>query len=98
MIADDPEGAVLNVRVIPRAGRTEIAGTRQDSLLVRINAAPVDDAANAELLRFLAQTLDVPRSQLTLISGGRARAKRVRVKGVSAAALERRLHALVHGR
>jgi uncharacterized protein (TIGR00251 family) len=98
MIADGPEGAVLDIRVIPRAGRTAIAGTRNGALLVRLNAPPVGGAANLELLTFLARMLDVPKAQLALISGERARAKRVRVKGVRAAALETRLRDLVHGR
>jgi|SRR5580765_1613495 uncharacterized protein (TIGR00251 family) len=98
MIADGPDGAVLDVRVIPRAARTEIAGTRGGALLVRLNAPPVDGAANDELLAFLARTLGVPKSQLALISGGRARAKRVRVKGLTAAALATRLRDLVHER
>ena len=98
MIADGPDGAVLDIRVIPRAARTEIAGTRDGALLVRLNAPPVDGAANVELLAFLARTLGVPKSQLALISGERARAKRVRVKGVTAAALETRLRELVHER
>jgi uncharacterized protein len=98
MIVDGPEGAVLDIRVIPRAGRTTIAGTRNGALLVRLNAPPVDGAANLELLSFLAHALGVAKAQLTLISGERARAKRVRVKGVTAAALETRLSELVHGR
>lgn len=98
MIADGPGGAVLEIRVIPRAARTEIAGIRGGALLVRLNAPPVDGAANVELLTFLARALGVPKSQLALISGARARAKRVRVNGAAAAALEPRLRELVHER
>ena len=98
MIVDTPDGAVLDVRVIPRAGRTAIAGTRGDALLVRVSAPPAAGAANAELLSFLARVLEVPKTQLALISGERARAKRVRVRGVAAAALEPRLRDLVYGR
>jgi uncharacterized protein (TIGR00251 family) len=98
MIADGPGGAVLEIRVIPRAARTEIAGIRDGALLVRLNAPPVDGAANVELLTFLARALGVPKSQLAVISGERARAKRVRVKGATTAALEPRLRELVHER
>ena len=98
MVADGPDGAVLNVRVIPRAARTAVAGTRHGALLVRLNAPPVEGAANVELLSFLARVLGVPKAQLTLISGERARAKRVRVKGTTAAALEPRLRELADGR
>ena len=98
MITDGPEGATLDIRVIPRAGRTGCAGVRNGALLVRLAAAPVDGAANAELLAFLARELGVPKQKLVLISGEKARAKRVRVIGVRATTLEPRLHDLVHGR
>src|SRR5262245_17605626 len=98
MIVDGPDGATLSVRVIPRAARTGVAGTRQGHLLIRLTAPPVGGAANLELLSFLARALDVSKAQLSIVSGEKARAKRVRVKGVTAAALEARLRELVHGR
>jgi len=98
MIVDAPDGAVLSVRVIPRAARTEIGGTRQDHLLVRLTAPPVGGAANLELLSFLSRVLDVSKSQLSIVSGEKGRAKRVKVKGVTAAALETRLRGFLHGR
>jgi uncharacterized protein (TIGR00251 family) len=83
MITGTPDGILLNVRVIPRAGKSGIAGTRNEALLVRLNAAPVDGAANAELVEVLAGVLSVPRRSITLVSGERSRAKRVRVAGVT---------------
>ncbi len=83
MITVCPGGVVLDVRVIPRAGRSRIAGTRNDALLVRLAAAPVDGAANAELIEFLAETLGVPRRNVTVIAGERSRDKRVRILGVA---------------
>jgi uncharacterized protein (TIGR00251 family) len=91
MITDTPGGAVLDVRVIPRAGRTGLAGTRAGALLVRLAAAPVDGAANDALLATLAEALQVPRRALTLVSGDRSRSKRIRVAGLSAADLRARL-------
>ena len=74
---------MLDVRVIPRAGRSQLAGTREGALLVRLGAAPVDGAANAELIEVLAKCLGVPKRNITLIAGERSRAKRVRVAGVT---------------
>ena len=98
MIVDGPDGAAIDIRVIPRSGRTELAGIRNGALLVRINAPPVEGAANDELVAFLARTLGVPKQRLAIVSGARSRAKRVRVSGVNAAALESLLNGLLHGR
>ena len=53
-LAETPAGVSFRVRVVPRAGRTGVAGTRGDALLVRLAAAPVDGAANDALIAMLA--------------------------------------------
>ena len=78
----DPDGLTLDIRVVPRAGRTGVAGLRAGAILVRLAAAPVDGAANEELVALLARLLDVPKRQIAIVSGERSRAKRVRVSGV----------------
>lgn len=75
------------MRVAPRAGRSGIAGVRDGALLVRLAAAPVDGAANAELIAVLAGALDLPKRSIRIVSGDRSRAKRVHVDGMDAAAV-----------
>jgi uncharacterized protein (TIGR00251 family) len=91
VIADSPDGAILALKIVPRAGRTALAGTRDQAVLVRLAAAPVDGAANAALLAFLADLLQVPRHRLEIVSGGKSRSKRVKVMGMSAATVAARL-------
>jgi uncharacterized protein (TIGR00251 family) len=73
----------LTVRVIPRASKPGIAGTRDGALLVRLQSPPVEGAANEELVRLLAEILDVPRRTISIESGLRSRLKRVRIEGVN---------------
>lgn len=68
---------------MPRAGRSGIAGLRDGALLVKLAAAPVDGAANEELIALLAKTLRIPKRDVTIVSGERARTKRVRIAGVN---------------
>ncbi len=84
-------GVVLTVRVIPRAGRSGIAGTRDAAILVRLNAPPVDGATNSELIDVIADALAVSKRAVTIVSGDRSRNKRVRVDGVTAAHAASRL-------
>jgi uncharacterized protein (TIGR00251 family) len=90
-----PRGVVILVRAVPRAGRSSIAGTRGDALLVRLAAAPVDGAANEELVSVLATALGLPKRQLTVIAGERARDKRVLVEGTSLAEVQAQLSAIL---
>ena len=84
MIEPTPDGVILTIRVVPRAGRAGAAGTRDNAFLIRLNAPPVEDAANSELIALLAELLDVPKRNVTIVSGERSRLKRVRVVGVTA--------------
>ena len=83
MIAAASDGVIISVRVIPRAGRAGIAGVREGALLVRLNAPPVDGAANAELIELLAEALGVPRRDVTIATGLSSKQKRVRISGIT---------------
>ena len=91
MIQSTPGGVLINIRVIPRAGRSGLAGTRDNALLVRLNAPPVEGAANAELVDVLSEILEVPKRAVTIVSGERSRSKRVLVSGVDATEVEHRI-------
>jgi uncharacterized protein (TIGR00251 family) len=73
--------AILLLHVQPRSARTEVVGRHGDAIKIRLRAAPADGAANAELLRFLAERLGVARSALRLVAGASSRRKRVAVTG-----------------
>ena len=90
-VAEAPDGTILTVRVMARARRSRMAGTRQEAVLVRLAAVPVDDAANRALIALLAEVLAVPRSRLRVVAGRRVRLKRLRVEGLSADQVRQRL-------
>jgi len=84
-------GIRLTLHIQPRAATTAIAGRHGDALKIRLAAPPVDGAANAELVEFLARTLDRPRSAVRLTAGVTSRRKTVEVTGIDAAEAARRL-------
>ncbi len=75
--------ALLTVRIQPRASRNEVAALEDGGIRVRLTAPPVDGAANEALVRFLAGLLGVPRRDVEILSGQRARTKIVRISGMS---------------
>jgi uncharacterized protein (TIGR00251 family) len=84
----DGNDLVLEVRVHPRASRTEFAGTLGDRVRVRLQAPPVDGRANAALVEFLADAFDVPRARVSIEHGHSGRDKRVRIRGLSPVAAQ----------
>jgi uncharacterized protein (TIGR00251 family) len=70
--------------VIPRARKTECSGVRDQALLIRVAAPPVEGAANEALIAFFSATFRVPRHAVQVVSGEHARRKRIAIAGVSA--------------
>ena len=93
MITERPGGVSLSVRVIPRAGATQVAGVRDGRILIRVAAAPVESAANDALVAFLSTLLHIPVRNIAIESGERGRNKRVVVQGVTAARVRECLNA-----
>ncbi len=92
-LTDTPDGAVLTLRIIPRAAKNAIQGEHGGALKIRLCAPPVDGAANAALVEFLSDTLSLPRSRIHLLSGQTSRAKRVLLSGLSASAIRIKIQA-----
>jgi uncharacterized protein len=81
----------LRLRVVPGAGRAGIVGRHGDAWKVRVTAAPERGRANDAVLRLLADTLSVPRRDLSIVAGATRREKIVQLSGLSQAELEARL-------
>lgn len=84
---DDPQGALLDVLVQPRASREKVGPLHGDRLKVAVSAPPVDGEANDALVRLLARHLGVPRSALVIRAGQTGRRKTVLVRGMDAQTL-----------
>jgi len=73
----------FSIRVQPRASRNEIAGVYGEALRIRLSAPPVDGAANAELIEFLAEIFVVGRRSVKILSGENSRSKIVEIEGTT---------------
>ena len=83
----------LRLRVAPGARRAGIVGRHGSAWKVRVAAPPADGRANAAVVDLLAETLGVPASAVTVVSGHGARDKVVALAGVEAGEAEQRLTA-----
>ena len=73
---------MITLHVQPGAKRTEIVGMHGNALKIRVQAPPVEGAANEALIAFLAKALAVRRGDVEIVSGTQSREKRVAVEGV----------------
>ena len=68
-----------------------MAGRHGDGWKVRVAAAPERGRANEAVLALLAETLSVPRADISLVSGSSARDKIVELAGIPPEEIDRRL-------
>lgn len=87
----------LDLRVMPRAPRNAIEGWRDQRLVVRVTAPPVDGAANAAVVALLSERLELPKRMVRVIGGETARNKTVEVD-LPADEVWRRLSAILEHR
>lgn len=76
-------GVTFAVRIVPRSSRNQIVGVEGGALKIKLTAPPVEGAANAALIEFVAEWLGVRRGAVSIVSGDRARNKLVQVKGMT---------------
>jgi len=84
-------GATFQVKVQPRARKNAITGEVGGAIKLALTAPPVEGRANEACIAFFADLLNVPRSSVTIAAGQSSRNKVIRVAGMSAAQIEKRL-------
>jgi uncharacterized protein (TIGR00251 family) len=85
------EGTRLRLRVAPGSRRPGIAGRHGDGWKVRVAQPPEDGRANDAVVALLAETLELPRGAVSIVSGHAARDKIVAVDGIASDEADRRL-------
>jgi uncharacterized protein len=73
----------LKVKLQPRASINEIIGFKEGMLWLRLTAPPVDNKANIALIEFLADELNIKKSEIQLVSGAKSRIKLIEINGIT---------------
>lgn len=86
---DTPEGAIVNVKAVPRSSKAGLDGLLGDAVKVRVRSAPVDGKANKELVEVLADAFGLPKASVAFKSGETSKTKRLLLRGVASEAVRR---------
>ena len=74
--------AELHIKVIPKASKNAIVGWEENFLKIRVNAPPEKGKANEELIAFLAKSLRIPKSSISVEQGDNSRYKKLHFLGI----------------
>ncbi|WP_414832537.1 DUF167 family protein [Afifella sp. YEN Y35] len=93
------EGLLLSVRLTPKAAKDALEGVEELAdgravIKARVRAVPEKGAANKALENLVAKTLGVPKSSVSVASGGTSRVKVLLLAG-DADALKKKLQSVV---
>lgn len=68
---------ILIVKIIPNASKNSLEGFQEGILKIKIQASPDKGKANEALVEFLAETLEVPKREIRILSGHTSRLKKI---------------------
>ncbi|HUB87254.1 MAG TPA: DUF167 domain-containing protein [Verrucomicrobiae bacterium] len=88
---EQTDGVLLSVKLQPRASKNEIGPSLGEELKIKVTAPPVDAAANAALIKLLAEKLDCARRQIEIVRGHKSRHKILMLRGLLAAEILQKL-------
>jgi uncharacterized protein (TIGR00251 family) len=77
------DGVVIEVKVEPRSSRNEIIATGDKIIRIKLTAPPVGGAANALLIKLLAEKFGIRKSDVIIMKGESSRHKLIKLRGVN---------------
>ncbi|VAX30352.1 hypothetical protein MNBD_NITROSPIRAE02-533 [hydrothermal vent metagenome] len=76
------KGIVLNIRVEPRSSRAGVVGLLGNVLKVKLTSAPVDGAANKQLVEVLSKFFSIKKGAVHILRGETSKNKVVEIEGL----------------
>ena len=71
---------ILSIYLQPGAKKSEVSGMHDGHIKIKVNSPPVDGKANDALILFLSDFLNIPKSNIKIITGEKSRIKKLSIK------------------
>ena len=83
----DNDTVHINLKITPKASKSEITGIKENRLCIRIAAQPESGKANECLSTYLSKMLNCTKRDITIIKGEHSRLKTVAIPAYQICAL-----------
>jgi uncharacterized protein (TIGR00251 family) len=80
---DQAKTVLINIRLTPRSSKNEVIGFGDGTYRIKVKAPPLDGRANKALIALLSGILRLPKKNIRIKSGDKAREKIVQIQGMS---------------
>jgi uncharacterized protein len=91
---DTIDEVTILVHIVPNAKMDGVVGEHGGAIKIKLRAPAIEGKANAALIRFLAEQLKLPRNAIALQRGKKSRDKLIRIDGITAEDVRRRMRAM----
>lgn len=81
-LKETENGIILNIKLTPNSSKNEILGYTDEYVKIKISAPPNENKANKKLISYISDWLNIAKSNISLISGDKARLKKVLIKNI----------------
>lgn len=79
--SEKDNGIILNIKAVPNSSKNEVYGLFEDALKIKIKSPAIENKANLELIKFLSKEIKVPKSSISIQSGGHSKIKNIFIAG-----------------
>jgi uncharacterized protein (TIGR00251 family) len=82
LIQQKENSVTISVSLTPSSRKNAVEGISDHGIRISVTGKPHEGMANAELIKFLAGILKVPKSSVEIIFGSKGRRKILRIKHI----------------
>ena len=79
-ITEKNNDTIITIRLTPNSSKNEYCEITNEFLKVKVSAQPIENKANKALVEFLSDSLNLPKTRFSLISGDKSKLKRILIK------------------
>lgn len=87
---------ILLIKAVPNSSKNSLS-LMGDNIKVNITAPPLENRANEAIIKFLAKSLDVRKSQVQFESGDKSKQKRISISDTTKEYIENKINEVIHG-
>ncbi|MCK5237558.1 MAG: DUF167 domain-containing protein [Deltaproteobacteria bacterium] len=90
-LSTSDKGVTIELTVQPRSSRNSIEGVFDNTLKVKLTSPPVDNEANASVIKLFSKVLKVSKESIEITGGVRSKKKRITVSGPDVTEVQEKL-------
>lgn len=87
---------IIHLKAVPNSSKNQIS-LFGDYIKINITAPPLDNRANEAIIKFIAKSFNIKKSQVQFESGDKSKLKKISISDTSIEYIENKINEVIHG-